>query len=148
MECKRVSKIFKIVGIEGRGAFTSFNTEIPLAAQQFLVRRDEIDNGTGTEIALFEPKKDTNHLEGHYYVGMTVNEKQKELPAGMSFIELNQDFVMTRGNMNDIGELHNHLLNWSEANGFKRNLDMYIVETYHPMENGEEEVEVFLPIHT
>lgn len=26
------------------------------------------------------------------------------------------------------------------------NLDGYIVETYHPVENGEEEVEIYLPI--
>jgi len=38
------------------------------------------------------------------------------------------------------------LLKWAESQGYQRNLDSYIVETYHPIENGEEEIEIFLPI--
>jgi predicted transcriptional regulator YdeE len=148
MECKKVKKIFKIVAQRGNGAFTNFGTEVPKAAQQFLVRVDEIENSSGTEVAIFEPKKDENHLEGNFYVGMVVNQTVTETPTGMNYIELNQDYVTTRGNINNIGSLHNQLLKWTDNEGFKRNLEDYIVETYHPLENGDEEVEIYLPIHT
>lgn len=74
MDCKTVKKTFRVVGIKGSGAFSNFGTEIPKLAQQFLNRLDEIDKHSGTEIALFEPKRDAGHLEGYYYVGVMVNE--------------------------------------------------------------------------
>jgi predicted transcriptional regulator YdeE len=147
MECKKVQKNFRVVGIKGRGAFVDFATEVPKLAQQFLKRLDEIDNCSVTEIALFEPKKDQNHLEGNYLVGVTIKEPLTEVPIGMDYIETDQDYVTTRGNILNIGNLHNHLLNWTEDQGYKRNLEAFIVETYHSMDNGEEEVEIYLPIH-
>lgn len=147
MDCKTVKKTFRIVGLNGSGAFANFGTEIPKLAKQFLDRLDEIENHSGTEIALFEPKRDADHLEGYYYVGVIVNEPLKRVPVGMEYIETTQDYVTTRGKINNIGKLHNILLKWADDQGYKRDLDSHIIETYHPMENGEEEVEIYLPIY-
>ena len=147
MECKKVRKSFRVVGIKGSGSFVKFGTEVPKLAQQFLNRVDEIEMNSGTEIALFEPKRDENHLEGNYLVGVVLKEPLTEVPIGMEYIEIDQNYVTTRGSMIDIGTLHNHLLSWTEEQGFKRNLESSIVETYHPMDHGEEEVEIYLPIH-
>lgn len=147
MDCKTVKKTFKIVGLNGSGAFANFDTEIPKLAQQFLDRLDETENHSGTEIALFEPKRDDDHLEGYYYVGVIVNEPLKRVPVGMEYIETTQDYVTTRGKINNIGKLHNILLKWADDQGYKRDLESHIIETYHPMENGEEEVEIYLPIY-
>ncbi|WHX98096.1 GyrI-like domain-containing protein [Neobacillus sp. DY30] len=146
MEFKYVKKNFRVVGIKGSGAFVDFGTEVPKLAQQFLNRLDEIEISSGTEIALFEPKKDENHQEGNFIVGLTVKDPLAELPMGMNYIETDQDYVTTRGNIKNIGNLHDQLLRWSADQGFKRKLECYIVETYHSMENGEEEVEIYLPI--
>ncbi|MEH7237984.1 GyrI-like domain-containing protein [Bacillus sp. JJ1562] len=148
MECNKVKKLFRVVGIKGSGAFADFGTEVPKLAQQMMNRIGEIEHCSGTEIALFDPKRDANHLEGYYYVGLIVNEPLTEVPSGMEYIEDHQNYVMARGNINDIGNLHNHLLQWSVEQGYTRNLESYIVETYHPMEGGGEEVEIFLPILT
>jgi predicted transcriptional regulator YdeE len=147
MECKKVRKSFRVIGIKGSGAFADFGTEVPKLAQQFLNRLDEIEMNSVTEIALFEPKRDVNHLKGNYLVGVVLEEPLTEVPIGMDYIETDQDYVTTRGSMINIGILHNHLVNWTEDQGLKRNLESYIVETYHPMDNGEEEVEIYLPIH-
>ena len=146
MNCRKVKKIFRVVGIKGGGAYANFGIEVPKLAQQFLTRLDEVENHSGTEIALFEPKRDANHLEGHYYVGLIVNEALKDVPDGMDYIEIAQSYVMTRGEIINIDNLHNHLLKWADAQGYIRDLESHIVETYHPMENGEEEVEIYLPI--
>jgi hypothetical protein len=37
-------------------------------------------------------------------------------------------------------------MNWAEEQGYQRDLDSYIIETYHPMEEGGEEVQIYLPI--
>ncbi|MFZ7945941.1 MULTISPECIES: GyrI-like domain-containing protein [Bacillaceae] len=147
MECKTVEKIFRVVGIRGSGAYANFDTDVPNLARKFLIRLDEIENCAGTEVALFEPKRDANHLEGHYYVGLLVKEALIEVPAGMEYIETAQNYITTRGKMNNIATLHSTLLNWAEEQGYKRDLKSHIVETYHPMENGEEEVEIYLPIY-
>ncbi|MDQ0271682.1 GyrI-like domain-containing protein [Cytobacillus purgationiresistens] len=148
MECKKVKQVFKLVGIKGHGSFEAFGVEVPALAQQFLTRSKEVESRSSTEIALFEPKKNINHLEGNYYVGLIVNDTLNEVPSGMEYIEKDQHYVTARGKITDISNLHLHLLNWAKEQNYDRDLDSYIVETYHPVENSEEEVEVYLPIHS
>lgn len=147
MDCKRVEKTFKVVGIKGEGLYTNFGVDVPKLAQHFLIRSEEIGNHSGTEVALFEPKKNENHLEGHFYVGLIVNESRLEVPNGMEFLETTKSYITTRGKMNEIDRLHKGLLEWANNHEIKRDLESYIVETYQPMGNGEEEVEIYLPIH-
>ncbi|WP_163100490.1 GyrI-like domain-containing protein [Peribacillus alkalitolerans] len=147
MSFMMVKKEFKLVGLKGSGEFVNFGNEVPLLAKQLLSRSNEILNPTETEIALFEPKKDENHRIGHYYVGLIVSEKLNEVPTGMHYIEKNKNYITTRGNISNLGELHLNLLNWSEEQGYQRDLDSYIIETYHPIGEVEEEVQIYLPIH-
>lgn len=147
LECKKVSENFKVVGMKNHGIFANFGSEVPQYAQQFLGRSNEIQIPTETEVALFEPKRDENHLEGHYYVGLIVSETLKEVPAGMEYVEVTHHYLKTRGKITDVGILHKHLNKFADENGYERDLSSYIVETYHPVENGGEEVEIYLPIH-
>ncbi|MBY0121640.1 AraC family transcriptional regulator [Bacillus sp. S/N-304-OC-R1] len=147
MDYKKVEKIFRVVGIKDSGAYADFDAEVPKTAQKFLTRLDEVENYSGTEIALFEPKREANQLEGHYYVGLIVKETPKEVPDLMDYIETAQVYVTTRRKISNIGNLHENLSKWADDQGYKRDLESYIVETYHPMENSEEDVEIFLPIH-
>jgi hypothetical protein len=146
MSFKKVKKEFKLVGLKGSGEFVNFGNEVPLLAKQLLSRSNEILNSTETEIALFEPKKNEEHRIGHYYVGLIVSEKLNEVPSGMDYIETVKSYVTTRGNISNLGVIHFNLLNWAEEQGYQRDLDSYIIETYHPMVEGEEEVQIYLPI--
>jgi predicted transcriptional regulator YdeE len=146
MRFEKVKKDFKVVGMKGSGDFSNFGKDVPALAQEVLLRSNEIQSKTNTEVAFYEPKKDENHLEGHYYVGLIVTNTVNEIPAGMDYVETVGDYVTTRGNITRIGDLHTSLLEWANEQGYKRKLDSYIVETYHPMENGEEEVEIYLPV--
>lgn len=147
MECKHIEKTFKVVGIENSGLFANFGNEVPASARQFLSRANEISNRTETEIALFEPKKDEDHIEGRYYVGLIVKENLQEVPSGMDYIEVTNYYVTTRGKITELDDLHLKLVKWSDDQGYQRDLDSYIVELYHPIPNGEEEVEIFLPVN-
>jgi predicted transcriptional regulator YdeE len=146
MNAEKMKKTFRIVGLKGEGAFTEFNTEVPKRAKHFLERLHEIESDHGPEIALYEPKRDTDHLDGIYYVGIMVDETLTNVPVGMEYIELDEEYVTTKGNVRHIGKLHNDLLKWMDDQGYKRKPDSYIVETYHPLETGEEEVAIYLPI--
>lgn len=146
MSFMKVKKQFKLVGLKGKGEFVHFGDEIPLLAKQLLSRSNEIQNAKQTEIALFEPKKDEEHRIGHYYVGLIVRGKLNEIPSGMEYIETNNSYVTTRGNISNLRELHLNLLNWAEEQGYQRELNSYIIETYHPNGEREEEVEIYLPI--
>lgn len=148
MEFEKVNKTFKVVGMKNSGAFNNFGNEVPAFAQKLLNRSDEIQHHTGTEIALFEPKSDMNHLEGHYFVGLIVQDSIAEVPSGMEYIETTKDYVATRGKVTRVDELHQHLLQWAGEQGYKRDLESYIVETYHPIEGEDEEVMIYLPIHS
>jgi len=77
-----------------------------------------------------------------------VSEKLYEVPTGMDYIETNKSYITTRGNISKLGELYLNLLNWAVKQGYQRDLDSYIVETYHPIGEGEEEVQIYLPIQT
>jgi predicted transcriptional regulator YdeE len=146
MSCMMVKREFKLVGLRGKGEFVNFGYEVPLLAKRLLSREKEIVNSTETEIALFEPKRDEGHLIGHFYAGLIVNEKINEVPSGMEYIETNKSYVTTRGDLSKVGELHLNLLNWAKEQGYQRDSDSYIIETYHPIGNGIEEVQIYLPI--
>ena len=147
MSIMMVNKEFKLVGLKGNGKFVNFGNEVPLLAKQLLSRSYEILNPTETEIALFEPKKNEEQRIGHYYVGLIVNEKLNDVPTGMEYIETNKSYITTRGDISKLGELHHNLIIWAEEQGYQRDLDSYIIETYHPMGEGAEEVQIYLPIH-
>ncbi|WP_144510172.1 effector binding domain-containing protein [Bacillus sp. FJAT-22090] len=148
MGFKKLKKEFKLVGMKNSGAFADFGKEVPRSARQFLKRVDEIKNHTEKEITLYEPKRKEAHMEGRYYVGLIVDGILDVVPPGMEYIEVSGDYINVRGLITDINTLHFSLLKWGEEQGYKRNLDSYIVETYHSIENSEEEVEIYLPIHS
>ncbi|PYF08358.1 GyrI-like domain-containing protein [Ureibacillus chungkukjangi] len=145
MDFKIINKNFKVVSLKSRGDFGNFDKEVPALAKQLLSRSDEIESHTGVEIALFEPKRNQAHKIGEYLVGLIVNERLQDVPAGMHFIEVDERFMTARGKISSIGALHANLINWGEEQGYKRNLESYIIETYHPVEDGEE-VQIYLPI--
>lgn len=142
-----LTRTFKVVGLKGKGPFENFDKEVPALAKQLLNRSQEIKNHTGVEMALFEPKRDKNHRVGEYYVGLMVDQASSDVPQGMAFMETTHQYVTTRGKISKIGTIHLDLLQWANEQNYTRNLDSYIVETYHPMEDGEEEVQIYLPIH-
>lgn len=50
-------------------------------------RVDEMNHRSGIEIALFERKRDANHLESFFYVGMIVHEPSAVISDGMEYIQ-------------------------------------------------------------
>ncbi|MBM7663920.1 putative transcriptional regulator YdeE [Solibacillus kalamii] len=142
---KMIKKEFKLVGLKGSGEYANFGIEVPRLAKHLLSRSSEIDFPTESEIALYEPKKSDDHTTGNFYVGLIVKVRVNNPPQGMEYIEKNNYYITTRGNVEDLEELHKNLLNWGREQGYKRDLDLYIVETYHPVSKGEE-VEIYLPI--
>jgi predicted transcriptional regulator YdeE len=135
---------FRVVGLKGKGDFANFSTEVPRLAKQFLERVDELQAVTGPEVALYEPKRDSDHVEGVYYTGVMVDEPLVNLPEGMTYIELDEEYAIGKGQ--DIENLHRDLMKWMDDRGYQRKMEAYIVETYHPMEDSGEEVVVYLPI--
>ncbi|MEK4627167.1 MAG: AraC family transcriptional regulator [Solibacillus sp.] len=146
MSFMKVNKKFKVVGLKGNGEYVNFEHEVPLLAKQLLSRSKEIHNKTETEIAIFEPKKDEHHSRGHYYVGLIVTGKLMNAPTGMDYLEVNNSYITIRGNISNLEELHLDLLSWGNEQGYQRDLDSYIIETYHPISDGVEEVQIYLPI--
>ncbi|MDN4494337.1 AraC family transcriptional regulator [Ureibacillus aquaedulcis] len=136
---------FKAVGFKGRGAFEHFSEEVPALAKQLLARAGEIESHLHIEIAFFEPKREGAHHIGHYIVGLLVRNSISP-PMGMEFIEIDQKYVTATGKISTISSLHSNLMQWANEQGHKRNLESYIVETYHPMDD-EEEVQIYLPIY-
>ncbi|WP_394218904.1 GyrI-like domain-containing protein [Halobacillus trueperi] len=140
-----INRTFQIVGIKGHGAFKNFATEVPEFARQLLHRTREIEHHTNIEIALFEPKWGDDHLEGHYYVGILVKDKPSHVPKGMEYLEVPGTYVWVKGPVEHVDKLYDEVGQWVSEQKLTRDWLSYIVETYHPTENGED-VEVYLPI--
>jgi predicted transcriptional regulator YdeE len=148
MSYTKVVREFKVVGIKGSGEFANFGSDVPLQAKEILKRANEIQNRTDIEIALYEPKRNIEHIVGNYYVGLIVTDKVSKAPSGMEYIETHKAYATTRGTISNVENLHSSLLKWIEEKGYERDLDSFIIETYHPVENREEEVQIYLPIHS
>ncbi|RSD28775.1 GyrI-like domain-containing protein [Mesobacillus subterraneus] len=139
--CQVLTKEFKIVGAKKYGAFVEYAQLVPEAARQFLQRADEIENSTGIEVTVYEPKRDETHKEGTFYVGILVNERVASPPEGMEFLEFQYSYATIKGKESDMGKLYSQLDGWIEAQKYTRN-NNFIIEVYHP----EELVEIYIPI--
>jgi predicted transcriptional regulator YdeE len=143
--CKVESKEFKAVVIRSSGLFKDYARLVPEAAQAFLKRGHLVQNGSGLEVAFFEPKRGEDHLEGTFFTGFLVHEKAEVLPNGMEYLETGQTYASIRGKTAKMGDLHTRLNSWIGENNRQQSMDDYIVEVYYPAAN-EEEAEVFIPI--
>lgn len=139
-----VSRDFKVIAMKHKGRFEDFAELVPQAAQQFL---KEMPDFSGTEVTVYEPKSSKSHTEGTFYVGILVDEEPDSLPEEMEFLEVRRSYGMIRGGGTEIKSLYSSLDQWIDEQGYERHtLKDFIIETYHPVGNGGEEVEIYIPI--
>ncbi|CAM3722286.1 GyrI-like domain-containing protein [Mesobacillus thioparans] len=144
--CQVVNKEFKVIGMKHSGPFESYAQLVPQAARQSLQR---MPNYKGTEVTVYEPKENNNHVEGTFYVGICVEDKPVSLPEEMEFLEIQHTYGMISGHGNEMGKLYSTLDEWIDGQGYQKELDgNYIIETYHPIENDIEMVEIYIPINS
>lgn len=144
--CQVVNREFKVIGTKHSGPFESYAEPVPQAAQQFLQRMPKYE---GTEVTVYEPKASNSHVEGIFYVGILVEEKPTSLPEEIEFLEIQHSYGMISGKGNEIGKLYSTLDVWIDGQGYQKELDgNYIIETYHPVENDIEMIEIYIPINS
>ena len=142
--CQVVKRKFKVIGMRHSGLFKDYANLVPQAAHQFLQRASNLE---GTEITVYEPKASESHTEGAFYVGLLVNDELDTLPEGAVILDIQHSYGMIRGKGTEMGSLYSTLDQWIDEQGFARDtLKDFIIETYHPVENDVEEVEIYIPI--
>jgi predicted transcriptional regulator YdeE len=142
--CKVVTREFKVIAVKHRGLFKDYAELVPQAAQQFSQSAPDL---SGTEITVYEPKVSESHAEGTFYVGLLVNDELAPLPEGAELLDIQHSYGMIRGKGSEMGSLYSSLDQWIDEQGYTRDtLDNFILETYHPVENEGEEVEIYIPI--
>ena len=147
MTGKIVSRQFLLVGMRSNGAFSEFGTIVPNAAREVMARSSEIEGSSGREIALFEPKRSEDHLQGEFIAGLMVAMPVRNVPDGMLYIETQGDYAMASGKIEALNSLHAGLLEWTARQGFQVDRKEYIVEIYIPADHGED-VEIYLPLQS
>jgi predicted transcriptional regulator YdeE len=142
--CQVVTREFKVIAVKHRGLFKDYAKLVPQAAQQF---SQSASNLSGTEITVYEPKVNESHAEGTFYVGLLVNDELAALPEGAELLEIQHSYGMIRGKGSEMSSLYSLLDQWIDEQGYTRDtLENFILETYHPVENEGEEVEIYIPI--
>lgn len=142
-----LAKTFMVVGEKNKGFFKEYAKTVPKAAQIFLQRECQIPFTSGIEVTVYEQPKRQNQLVGTFYVGVLVEEKGTDLPEGMEYIEVQNQYAMTIGKVTEIPHLYSSLDRWINENGYQHATpDKYIIEVYYPVENDVENVEVYIPV--
>ncbi|WNF24691.1 GyrI-like domain-containing protein [Mesobacillus jeotgali] len=142
--CQVVKKDFKIIAKKHTGLYKDYAELVPKAAQQFL---RSAPNLAGTEVTVYEPKASESHIEGTFFVGVLVNDEVDTLPEGAEFLDIQHSYGMIRGKESEMGSLYSLLDQWIDEEGYERDtFKEFIIETYHPMENDVEEVEIYIPV--
>jgi predicted transcriptional regulator YdeE len=142
--CQVVTREFKVIAVKHGGLYKDFAELVPKAAHQFLQR---VPNLTGTEVTVYEPKASESRTEGTFYVGLLVNDEFETLPEGVGFLDIQHKYAMIRGKGTEMVSLYSSLDQWIDEQDYARDtLEDFIIETYHPVENDVEEVEIYIPI--
>ncbi|WP_079508645.1 GyrI-like domain-containing protein [Mesobacillus jeotgali] len=139
--CEVVSREFKVIVMKHKGRFEDYPQLVPQRAQQFAKRMPDF---SGTEVTVYEPKENMSHTEGTFYVGILVKDNPESLPEEMEFLDIQHSYGVIRGKVHEMGALYSKLDKWIDEKGYSR--ENYIIETYHPVENDIEEVEIYIPI--
>jgi predicted transcriptional regulator YdeE len=142
--CQVVKKEFKIIAKKHTGLYKDYAELVPKAAQQF---SQEVPNLARTEVTVYEPKASESHIEGTFFVGVLVNDEVDPLPEGAKFLDIQHSYGMIRGKESEMGSLYSLLGQWIDEEGYERDtFKEFIIETYHPVENDVEEVEIYIPV--
>lgn len=140
-----VTKEFKLAGQKNKGLFKDYGTLVPQAAHRFLQNAGGIPQ-PGNEVTIYEPRRNENHEEGLFYVGLLVDQQPENLPEGIEYLEVQHTYAMIRGNGSEIGSLYSMLEQWIAEQSLTRAAqENFIVEVYYPVSGGEE-VEIYIPI--
>ncbi|TFE00787.1 GyrI-like domain-containing protein [Jeotgalibacillus sp. R-1-5s-1] len=140
---EKVQREFLFVGVMHEDTYDSLAEKVPLNAQNFMSRLDEIPAKMTAEAAFFEPAEEGKE-KGTYFVGVLVEDKPEKLPDDMEFLTVNGLYGKTAGPITSISSLHQELAQWLKSRELSRD-DDWIIECYHPA-GDDEIVEIYLPV--
>lgn len=152
MEAKKTNCRFHVVGYKYTGRFDQYEKLVGQAFQELKSKLDKIPSRTDTTVALYEPKRGSEHIEGYFYVGVVVDEKPEKLPDGSEHIYVEGTYAGAIGQIKNMGKIYDFVGRWIRDNGYKQIWpDTLFVERYEfPIPRDqltlEEKVEVLLPI--
>jgi hypothetical protein len=114
----------------------------------------EISGKTGRIVAVYEPIKGKEHVEGFFYVGfiMEAEPDPSVLPDGAEYVRLAGNYACAAGAISQMSDIYAFVNKWITDNGYRQVWpDALFVERYDlpiPEDDitGDEPVLVMLPI--
>ncbi|MFC5406448.1 GyrI-like domain-containing protein [Cohnella soli] len=151
MEGKITNLSFYAIGYKHSGRFDQYHVLVANAFQDLKTKMNQIPSRTDTTVALYEPQRGPEHVEGFFYVGVIVNEMPEDLPEGSELLSIEGRYASAFGQIKNMASIYDFLGSWIEENGHKQVWpDTLFVERYEfPIPEKltlEEEVEVLLPV--
>lgn len=143
---------FHVIAYKHSGRFDQYATLVESAFQELNRKRSQIPTCTDTTVAIYEPRRGPDHVEGFFYVGVIVEGKPMTLPEGSYYMHIEGTYSSAKGQIKDIGKIYESANQWIREHHYEPIWpDGLIVERYEsPIPDVltfDEEVEVLLPIH-
>lgn len=140
-----------VIGYKHTGRFDQYHILVAKAFQDLKSKLSQIPSRTDTTVALYEPQRGSEHVEGFFYVGVIVSEKPEVTPVGSEYLLIDGLYASATGQIKNMGSIYDYVGSWIQQNGYKPIWpNTLFIERYKlPIPDEltlEEEVEVLLPI--
>jgi hypothetical protein len=143
-----------VIGYRYTGRFDEYAKLVKQAFDELRGKLEDIPEKTGQTIAIYEPKKNEEHVEGFFYVGCIVEAEPSStvLQDGSEYLRLAGTYACANGTIGQMSTIYTFVEQWIKENGYRQLWpDTLFVERYEfPIPEGditgEEPVMVMLPI--
>jgi hypothetical protein len=143
-----------VIGYRHTGRFEDYARLVKQAFDELRVRLAEIPGKTSLTVAIYEPIKNEEHVEGFFYVGCIVEAEPSStvLPNGSEYVRLAGTYACAGGTIGQMSGIYAFVAQWIKDNGYRQLWpDALFVERYEfPIPgrdiSGDEPVLVMLPI--
>lgn len=145
---------YHVIGYRHVGRFDEYATLVKRAFHDLRSRIGDIPGQTGRTVAMYEPIKGKEHVEGFFYVGCIVEAEPSSsaLPVGSEYVRLSGTYACAIGTIRQMSNIYAFVAKWIADNGYRQMWpDTLFVERYDfPIPEaeitGNEPVLVMLPI--
>lgn len=151
MNFTKGEKFIELIGKKYTGKFEEYPTIIPTAIDDFKSEFTRLfGDSQFTRTIVYEPWRGPNHSEGYFYVGALVNGSEQQTTGGLEHLKFNGEFasLSTHFDVNRMGEYYSALDNWIAAEKDVFDLEHYLIEIYHPSDDGKQQLEIYMKINT
>ncbi|GAA0371291.1 hypothetical protein [Bacillus horti] len=145
MTCRTVQRKFQVIGEQHHSLPENLNKDLAKARNSILVRDYEITSRFTIETVVYQPRTEEDKQIG-YTTGFEVVSNMEQLPSGMVYVSVENEFAHIDGLPEQRDEMLEKLRLWVDEQGYEEDKNVQSIEMTLLASDDLTILDIFLPI--